>query len=1116
MKPVTLELSAFGPYAGHETIDFSPLEAGGIFLVCGPTGSGKTTLFDAMKFALFGEASGTMRPVGSFASDYAAPEDKPFVELVFEHQDQTYRAHRVPRHTRKAKRGDKIVEDAGSAEFENLTTHTVLATKPSDMDAAVRDLLGIDADQFSQIVMIAQGDFGRLLTADTAQRSKIFRRIFKTYRYEQALDDLAARKRGLQQTVDTIEHDLMVPFGQIACDPASPEADEVRAIQQAAHPLAYAEAALALIERVNAASEAACGNAGARKAALDATVSRLDQRIGQAEQAQAARAQLAAAEAYVQAHAPELAKLEAAAGAERAKEPAREELATRIADTRTKIGVIAQVDAKRAELDKLKAAAESAEASATTARIRYDHAKTAREELEGQLARLEDAAQQRADADAALDRLRAQQADVLQLKSAIAQLADQQQAATDAQRTAQDRQKDLEAARTSYDTAQQNLAETEAAREALRSIDAQVERARNAVSAAQSLCDSATERAAELERARTLQDKANRARTRFAHASQDFEAARQATTQVEQRYFAAQAGLLAQSLADGAPCPVCGSTHHPQPAALADDAPTQQQLDDLKQAEEDARARMGAASQKSASAQSAFDAHAAALARNIEALAIALTGQAAAEGGHDVESDPLAASARTLESLSATARKAAGDAEAELIRLEAQQKQAAALDKRIEQAKQQVESARTGLDSNRVAAEEARTEAARAAAAFESARTSQETWAQSRFACSLSQAKKTELPKEAQLFSRITVAKAACATARARQDQRSRLIEQRPATAEAVQAADAALQATRTSADAAASAYTKAQAEIDTLTASADYASAQQAQADLDALEANLTQMKKDFEHTTNAFNDAQKAMTEQTARMASLREQLAQAPAESAEELSAERASVAEEATAAEAELSTLRERIKTNTAARRRIEDLLDSNREAETAYRTIAPLADIATGTAPGALGKLSFETYVQGVYFDNVIDAANERLTLMSEGRYRLERQAQSKDNRKQSGLDLNVFDAYTGKARDVKTLSGGESFLASLSLALGFSDVIQQQAGGIRLDTMFIDEGFGTLDADTLELALRVFDQLGNDDRMVGIISHVEDLRERIDRQIIVNKSQAGSTLTVRL
>ena len=154
MKPVTLELSAFGPYAGHETIDFSPLEAGGIFLVCGPTGSGKTTLFDAMKFALYGEASGNLRPAGSFASDYADPDDKPFVELVFEHQDQLYRARRVPRHTRKAKRGDKIVEDLGSAEFENLTTHTVLATKPSDMDVAVREVLGIDADRIISLTFI--------------------------------------------------------------------------------------------------------------------------------------------------------------------------------------------------------------------------------------------------------------------------------------------------------------------------------------------------------------------------------------------------------------------------------------------------------------------------------------------------------------------------------------------------------------------------------------------------------------------------------------------------------------------------------------------------------------------------------------------------------------------------------------------------------------------------------------------------------------------------------------------------------------------------------------------------------------------------------------------------
>ena len=151
----------------------------------------------------------------------------------------------------------------------------------------------------------------------------------------------------------------------------------------------------------------------------------------------------------------------------------------------------------------------------------------------------------------------------------------------------------------------------------------------------------------------------------------------------------------------------------------------------------------------------------------------------------------------------------------------------------------------------------------------------------------------------------------------------------------------------------------------------------------------------------------------------------------------------------------------------------------------------------------------------MYFDSVLDAANERLSLMSEGRYTLLRRQQARDNRTQSGLDMDVFDAYTGKQRDVKTLSGGESFLASLSLALGFSDVIQRQAGGIQLDTMFIDEGFGSLDTEALELALRIFDQLGRDKRLVGIISHVEELKDRIDHRIVVQKDQTGSTLTVK-
>lgn len=182
----------------------------------------------------------------------------------------------------------------------------------------------------------------------------------------------------------------------------------------------------------------------------------------------------------------------------------------------------------------------------------------------------------------------------------------------------------------------------------------------------------------------------------------------------------------------------------------------------------------------------------------------------------------------------------------------------------------------------------------------------------------------------------------------------------------------------------------------------------------------------------------------------------------------------------------------------------------------YAQIARIADLANGKAVGKDGKVTFEVYVQTVYFAQVLDAANLRLSIMSEGRYTLVRRTASTDNRSGNGLEMDVFDAHTGKARDVKSLSGGETFMAPLSLALGFSDVIQRYAGGVQLDALFIDEGFGSLDPEALEQALKILEQLSQDNRFIGLISHVEELKNRIDNKIVIEKTKADSHVHVEV
>jgi exonuclease SbcC len=232
-------------------------------------------------------------------------------------------------------------------------------------------------------------------------------------------------------------------------------------------------------------------------------------------------------------------------------------------------------------------------------------------------------------------------------------------------------------------------------------------------------------------------------------------------------------------------------------------------------------------------------------------------------------------------------------------------------------------------------------------------------------------------------------------------------------------------------------------------------------------------------------------------------------------EKLQEESAAIAAEATALAAKRDEINARLNETQKKLRELHRTAKELEKVEKSYAAVKQLDDTASGkVAYTAGGKLDFETYAQMAYFERVLRAANLRLKSMSQNRYTLLRREDSEDGRKKTGLEIEVLDSYTGKARSANSLSGGESFMASLSLALGLSDVVQQASGGLRLDAMFIDEGFGSLDADTLDLAVRTLSEMAGVGRSVGIISHVAELRERVDKQIRVEKTLSGSRLSM--
>ncbi|WP_314009817.1 SMC family ATPase [Cryptobacterium curtum] len=936
MRPLSLELCAFGPYANRVFIDFSLFGESGVFLICGPTGSGKTTLFDAMKFALFGEASGTRRPTSSFASGFANATTEPFVEFIFEQAGKTYRARRVPHYSRSKKRGVGTTAAGGAAELVCETTGSVIASKANAMDEAVVDLLGITTEQFSQIVMIAQGDFSQLLTANTKQRAEIFRRIFHTEPYQHIQERLVERKRTLEQHVEASEEQARIHLALLASENAPKTAvpnDEVAGQQEVfltlkgpipsadkqGDPFAFEGSVLSRLDDIEKELANIAAHDDMRKHSLtkqqaeaETRLQEIDRNLGSARQTAQLEKRLAETTSYLVEHENAYQTAQANWQTAQAEEGLRHRLSEDITTATEKARTLSEVS-----------------------------------RLEGQHT------------------------------TAQSKVAASQKAATETE--------------TTLHQARQQLEEIAEAAKRIHDAPAQLEHARND----ERLIADALEQTALVDQ---MKQQTQTTTAAFADAQERYEQARAATTQATNAFFAAQAGILARSLSTGTPCPVCGSKEHPHPAHLAADAPTQAYIDTLQATEQTARTHLEEAGNKLAADKAAEDAQ---LKRATQALAAL---------------PPTYQSKRIDTGKLATARTAIATRISELNAATDQQKQ-------------------------------------------------------------------------------LT-------------DEANRLSCMVPDLEEKARAAsDTLIQAQRNEAEIAAS--------INALRATADYANALQAQKTIDDLRSRLEAAQKRFTVAQATWEEQRRAHDEHVARKKELEEQLAVAPHFNVATLEEQRILVVQTRKNTVAEITTIENRQATNEKALGALKKIAQSSQRIEEEFSQISYLADLASGNAVGTQGKISFETYVQSVYFDSVLDAANERLSLMSEGRYTLLRRQQARDNRTQSGLDMDVFDAYTGKQRDVKTLSGGESFLASLSLALGFSDVIQRQAGGIQLDTMFIDEGFGSLDTEALELALRIFDQLGRDKRLVGIISHVEELKDRIDHRIVVQKDQTGSTLTVK-
>ena len=953
MRPTELIISAFGPYAGEVTLDMASLGDRGLYLITGDTGAGKTTLFDAIAFALYGNASGDSRKPRMLRSKYARPDARTYVEMGFSYNGKEYRVRRNPEYMRAKQRGEGETREKPDAELHLPDGRLVTGDKAVTVE--VEGLLGLNREQFSQIAMLAQGSFSRLLSGRTEDRGIIFREIFKTKPYQLFQEKLKDRARGLYGRYADSRKSMEQYAGGVITEGHSEELK----LRWKEVPQGSLEALLEVLDQLITADEAQQQEKDKAMALVRDEIAALGMELGKMQGDAAVCRDMAAAADVLRENTPVLEQ--ARARYEREKE--------RQADRDGLIGDVTRMEENLKTYDRFYALQENL--------------KACRKETESLGDRLERAAleekqwKERNDSD----------------------------------------EKTLETLRQAGEEYQAALTAGERLREYSARIGLLAE---------------------ELARYGQERSKLEAARERYRAADGERRRADDAYREMYQRFLDNQAGILASRLTEGQPCPVCGSVTHPAPARY---------MEEGKEAAKDKVDRLKAVA-----------------------------------GEKDREAARLSLEAGRL---------------------------AGSLDTRYERMKQQIDAEVASWKEDW----QQRIHQAEAAAGVLASETGDERQGRRYF---LEQWEQMMGQLKGQLERQAAVQKEKIQEKKKRKEYKEAIEGRRALGRQSLEAAsELKQQAQRLLAESQAK-ERELESRLKEMESSLPYENRTAAQAELAEKKAFLAGLEKAFKDAEESYNRVSRRVSDAQARLEALggqmagKERLSMDCLEERMQENRQRQSEARERlTGLEQEKSRLHHRLETNRMARERITQQKASMEEIQKEWTWVKALSDTAAGEV-GGKEKITLETYAQMAYFERIIARANTRFMVMSGGQYELKR-CTEEDNRGKNGLGLNVIDHYNGTERSVKTLSGGESFQASLSLALGLSDEIQSAAGGIRLDTLFVDEGFGSLDEDTLNLAMKSLGDLAEGRRLVGIISHVGELKERIERQIVVVKDKTGGS-----
>lgn len=916
MRPIKLTISAFGPYADQTVLELDKLGENGLYLITGSTGAGKTSIFDAITYALYGEPSGSVRDDSMLRSKYASASTDTFVELTFIYNGKTYTVRRNPEYERPKARGEGVTMQGAKAELHYPDGRIVDKSK-KEVTRAVTEIMGIDRDQFLQIAMIAQGDFLKLLLAKTEDRKAIFRRIFKTQKFEKVQSELKEEARRLYGQFSDARKSLLTYAKGIECDIENPLYCETELAKAGT---LSTEQTIELLKLLIAEDTEDQKQLEMDSSSISKDLATVNANIGKAEEYAKNVKAFEQKQLELPQKAGAFADAKKALDQENKKQPERDQLDKDIASLEVELPQYDTVDTLEKDIKSLTTSIETAEAKQKETQAAIDEKNAEIKDSREKIKAL-------SDAEAKKEKLESEKSKLNEQKSKLEAL----------QEVLEDYDKlcaDFKSKQVKY------VALANAAQEAL--------------------------------------DKYN---------------------EQNKAFLDEQAGILASELKDGIPCPVCGSSHHPNLATMSEGAPSEAELKKSKKAYEDAQKKAEKKSVECGTLKGQVEASKTNIKKQITELI----------GTYEIEnaSDPID---EKLSGIRTSLLYLIDQINAESGRIQEREK----LEKELPTLEKDVETLGDDLK---------------------------------KYAETVTSNTATKKEKESQ---------------------------------------------------------------IESLRKELRFVSKTEANAELLSLKAKKNKLKKAFDDANAAFNDADKALSELKGELSALEEVVKQVCKIDLDAEKQKRDDLNTKADAYKKISETLASRLAANGRCLENIEKTAEEAQKLEAHYKWVNTLSETANGGLSGK-EKIMLETYIQMNYFDRILVRANRRLQKMTNGQYDLIRRQSSTDLKSQAGLDLDVVDHYNGTMRPVNTLSGGESFKASLALALGLSDEIQSSAGGVRLDTMFVDEGFGSLDDDSLGLAIATLQELTDGNRLVGIISHVGELKTKIDKQIIVTKELTGGS-----